>query len=89
MRVEVVRALGPGAGEIERVNLELPEGASVADAVRVSGLDSTVLAGVAVYGERVTPAHLLRDGDRVELLRALQMDPKQARRRRAEMQRRS
>jgi len=87
MRVEVVRALGPSAADIERVALELPEGANVDDALRASGLDSPVLAGYAVYGEQVTPAHLLRDGDRLELLRALRLDPKQARRRRAEGQR--
>jgi len=87
MRVDVIRALGPSAGEIEQVTVELPEGASVADALRASTLDSPRLAGYAVYGERVTPAHVLHDGDRLELLRALLIDPKQARRRRAEMQR--
>jgi len=87
MRVDVIRALGPSAGEIEQVTLELPEGASVADALRASKLDSPLLAGYAVYGERVTPAHVLRDGDRLELLRGLLIDPKQARRQRAQAQR--
>jgi len=85
MQVEVIRALGPAA--IERVMLELPAGARVADAVRLSGLDAPELAGTAVHGERVTPEHVLHDGDRLELLRALVIDPKQARRRRALMQR--
>jgi len=87
MHIEVIRALGPSAGEIKTVTVELAEGASVADAVRASGLDSPSLTGYAVYGERVTPAHVLRDGDRLELLRALLIDPKQARRRRAQAQR--
>jgi len=87
MRVEVVRAQGPSVAEIERVTLELPDGTSAGDALRASGLDFPALAGLAVYGERVTPAHLLRDGDRLELLRALRLDPKQARRRRAQAQR--
>jgi len=87
MHVEVVRALGPAAAEIERVVLDLPEGADVAAALRASGLDSPALAGFAVHGERVTPAHVLRDGDRLELLRPLRLDPKQARRRRAQAQR--
>jgi len=87
MHIELVRALGPAPAGIERVRVELPEGASVRDAVRLSGLDSPLLAGYAVYGERVTPDHVLRDGDRVELLRALQVDPKQAWRRRAQAQR--
>jgi len=87
MRIEVVRALGPSAANIDRVVLDLPEGANVDDALRASGLDSPLLAGYAVYGERVTPAHLLRDGDRLELLRHLRLDPKQARRKRAQVQR--
>jgi len=87
MRVEVVRALGPTAAAIKQAWLELPEGASVADALQASGLAFPELAGCAVYGERVTPAHQLRDGDRLELLRPLQLDPKQARRRRALAQR--
>jgi len=87
MRVEVVRALGPSAADIDLVVLDLPEGANVDDALRASGLDRPALAGYAVYGERVTPAHLLCDGDRLELLRPLRLDPKQARRRRAEVQR--
>jgi len=87
MRIELIRALGPARAEIERVTVELPEGARVVDAVKAAGLDSPLLDGYAVYGERVTPARILHDGDRVELLRALQVDPKQARRRRAQAQR--
>jgi putative ubiquitin-RnfH superfamily antitoxin RatB of RatAB toxin-antitoxin module len=37
----------------------------------------------AVFGERVAATDYLRDGDRVELLRSLLIDPKDARRRRA------
>ncbi len=39
--------------------------------------------GFAIFGERVGSEHPLRDGDRLELLRPLQIDPKEARRRRA------
>jgi len=84
MRIEVVRALGPQA--IDQVALELPEGARVADALRASALDTPELSGYAVYGERVTLDTVLRDGDRLELLRPLFIDPKQARRRRAARQ---
>jgi len=87
MRIQLIRALGPTPADIESVLLDLPEGTSVGEAVRRSRLDSPLLGGFAVYGERVTPAHILHDGDRVELLRPLQMDPKQARRRRAALQR--
>ena len=67
--------------------LQLPPGATVADAARVSGLPLEDIAGYAVFGERVTPTTPLRDGDRVELLRPLLADPKDARRRRAATQR--
>jgi putative ubiquitin-RnfH superfamily antitoxin RatB of RatAB toxin-antitoxin module len=43
----------------------------------------------AVFGLRVDGDALLRDGDRVELLRPLLADPKEARRQRVEDRRRS
>jgi hypothetical protein len=36
-----------------------------------------------VWGKRVTPDYVLREGDRVEIYRPLLADPKEARRRRA------
>ena len=84
IRVEVVLAW---PRRHEAVAVSLPAGACVGDAVAAAGLASAGIAGIAVFGERVTPATALRDGDRVELLRALQADPKDARRRRAAEQR--
>lgn len=80
--VEVVRAW---PRRFEATTLVLPEGATVADAVAGAGwsADPEVVA-FAVHGQRVDPATPLRAGDRVELLRALQADPKDARRRRAQ-----
>lgn len=80
IRVEVVRAW---PRRHEAVNVDLPEGATVADAVEASGLSSVDHVGVAVYGEAASGDQVLRNGDRVELLRALTIDPKEARRRRA------
>jgi putative ubiquitin-RnfH superfamily antitoxin RatB of RatAB toxin-antitoxin module len=80
MRVQVVRAW---ARDFEAVDLELPAGARVADAVAASGLDTAGIDGYAIFGERVSAGDALSDGDRVELLRPLQADPKDARRRRA------
>ena len=71
--------------------LALPEGTTVGQAVSAAGFDEATMAavvGTAVHGERVATDRPLRDGDRVELLRPLQADPKEARRRRAERQRR-
>lgn len=70
------------------VRLRLPRGATVADALvlarmneRVPGLDISKL-GLGIFGHKVTPETVLADGDRIELLRPLLADPKQARRRR-------
>ena len=68
------------------VELELDNGASALDAVRASGiLDSFSDAcgedlSLAIWGKRVEPGLPLNDGDRVEILRPLQIDPREARR---------
>jgi putative ubiquitin-RnfH superfamily antitoxin RatB of RatAB toxin-antitoxin module len=80
MRVEVVLAL---PREHRAVLVELPAGATVGDAVAASGLPLEGVDGYAVFGVRVAVDALLREGDRVELLRPLLLDPKDARRRRA------
>lgn len=59
------------------------DGATVGDAVAASGLALDGIAGYAVFGVRAEVATRLREGDRVELLRPLRIDPKEARRRRA------
>lgn len=79
LRVEVVCAL---ARRQRVVRLELEEGATAADAVRASALDLPY-AALGMFGNRIQPETALKDGDRVELLRSLLDDPKEARRRRA------
>lgn len=83
--VEVVYC--PRPGTTDRVTLTLPAGATVADALRVSGL----LARHALASEglrlgvwcRMRDADTpLRDRDRVEIYRPLTVDPKEARRQR-------
>ena len=81
MRVEVVRAW---PRRHESVAVELPLGATVSTAVAASGFDLDGIVAYAVFGERVAPDAVLHDGDRVELLRPLLVDPKEARRRRAQ-----
>ena len=80
IRVEVILAR-PGA--FERTVLDLPPGATVAQALAACGLPMAGVDGYAVFGERVEPSAPLADGDRLELLRPLQAEPKDARRRRA------
>jgi putative ubiquitin-RnfH superfamily antitoxin RatB of RatAB toxin-antitoxin module len=44
--------------------------------------------GLAIFGEVVADTTVLQDGDRVEWLMALKVDPKEARRKRAPVRRR-
>ena len=78
LRVQV--AWAPQAREVQQVSLALPAGSSVDDALRASGAPAGDGLGVAVWGRAVSGATPLRDLDRVEVLRPLQVDPKEARR---------
>ena len=71
-----------------QVDVVVTPGATVVDAVAASGLivrfelKASMLA-YAIFGQRVRAETPLADGDRIELLRPLAADPKEARRRRA------
>ena len=81
MKIEVVMAW---PRRHEAVVVELPENATLAQAVEKAGLPvGGDVTGYAIFGINAEATTLLHDGDRVELLRALQIDPKDARRRRA------
>ncbi|MBN6148777.1 RnfH family protein [Xanthomonas sp. AmX2] len=81
LRVEVVLAWPE---RFVSRQLHLPAGATVADAVAAAALpEASVDMPCAVHGIVAAPGQALRDGDRVELLRPLLADPKDARRRRA------
>ena len=82
IRVELIRAW---PRRLESAKVALAEGAQVADALSAAqwALDADFIA-LAVFGQVATMATPLRDGDRIEFLRGLQLDPKQARRLRAE-----
>ena len=85
MRIEVLRAW---PRRFESVTVELPRGARVADAVAAAGWSQDPeVTCFGVFGQRTEPSAALHDGDRVELLRPLQADPKQARRERVEQRR--
>jgi putative ubiquitin-RnfH superfamily antitoxin RatB of RatAB toxin-antitoxin module len=85
--VSVVYALPDRATEIE---LRLPPGATVADALERSGLAGlhpevdTLRCPVGIFGRRVQRQRLLAEGDRVEVYRPLVAQPKDARRQRAQ-----
>lgn len=90
--IQVTLCFSAGARLTTERVLELPAGSRLLDAIR----ESQLLAGLAdtevdalqtgVWGRKLPPDHLLRDGDRVELYRALKVDPKVARRERFKSQ---
>jgi putative ubiquitin-RnfH superfamily antitoxin RatB of RatAB toxin-antitoxin module len=85
MSVELVYAAAPHA--LETVTLRLPVGATAGDALRASGFGERLGEGLDVlrlglWGRLCSPAEALCDGDRLELLRPLLIDPMEARRQR-------
>lgn len=83
MQVEVVFAL---ADRQELLLVELPGGSTVGEAIRRSGLVRAfpdIELGelqTGVWGKPVDRGHVVTEGDRVELYRPLEMDPRDARR---------
>jgi len=83
MRVEVVFAL---ADRQELLVVELPDGSTIAAAIERSGLarwfadvDFDALQA-GVWGKPAGRDRIVKDGDRVEIYRPLEMDPRDARR---------
>lgn len=83
MRVEVTLTTVAGA-ECDQV--DLPAGATVGEAVAASRFAAEDALAYAVHGQVAGSEYALREGDRVDLLRPLLVDPKDARRQRANTQ---
>ncbi|MGC8807614.1 MAG: RnfH family protein [Thiomonas sp.] len=88
-QISVAVFYAPETGEPDLRTLRLPAGATAEQAVQASGLHAAhpELAVLdvrwGVDGRRVLPHQVLRDGDRIDLCRPLQVDPMTARRLRA------
>ena len=86
MRIELVYA--DPTREVS-IGFEVHRKSSVLDCVERSGLFRLVpelrdvRLAFAVFGRRVEPAGPVSEGDRIEVLRPLEVDPKEARRLRA------
>ena len=68
--------------------VEIAANSTVAEALAASGIEGQLPSGfvpaaLGIFGRIVTPSTHLHDGDRIELYRPLQADPKESRRRRA------
>lgn len=79
--VKIEVAVPDGADYALR-QVELPPGATAADALNACGVGVEDMA-LGVFGRAVQADTPLRDGDRLELYPPLRVDPKTARRRRA------
>ena len=94
--IAVLVVWSPSARATDSVMLRLPPQASVAAAIAATGWPALASAAqgdaafaaaglsCAVWGKARPLGHPLRDGDRVEVLRDLQIDPMTARRTRFE-----
>lgn len=78
--IRVVVAHTPGPGQVLSSTVELPSGSTVRDALRLAGMNADETSSVGIWGRVCTPDAPLREGDRVEVYRALTVDPKEARR---------
>lgn len=77
--------------ETQQWHLQVPVGCTVMQALHLAGVfksrpvlcEQSLASGawsVGVWGRREKPGHVLRDQDRIELVRGLIVDPKEARR---------
>ena len=85
----------PRSRQVHELTLHVPEGTTVVQAVRASGvldqfpeihLQDSAAFGIGLWGRKTTAHHVLRDQDRIEIYRALTVDPKVARRERFQKQ---
>jgi putative ubiquitin-RnfH superfamily antitoxin RatB of RatAB toxin-antitoxin module len=78
----------PAPRQVLEWAVELPEGATLRDAVLASGWPQAcpgvdvARVEVGLWGRRADATRVVRDGDRVEIYRGLRVDPKVARRER-------
>jgi putative ubiquitin-RnfH superfamily antitoxin RatB of RatAB toxin-antitoxin module len=86
--IEVTLVYSPASRVVHEVVLQMPLGTSVRQAWLASewfsSMDVTAGDGPesSIWGRKTTPTQILRDGDRLEALRPLKVDPKEARRQR-------
>ena len=84
MHVTLLYARAPR--EVLEAMVDLPDGSNAQAALHAVGwlaqYPELASLSLAVWGRRCTPDALLREGDRLEVLRPLRVDPKVARRER-------
>jgi putative ubiquitin-RnfH superfamily antitoxin RatB of RatAB toxin-antitoxin module len=89
--ISVAVVSSPAPGQVQQLDLQLPLGACVRDALQRCGMLAAIGDApwkIGVWGQLRALDHVLRDRDRVEVYRPLLIDPKDARRLRHRQQRR-
>ena len=91
MKIQI--AISLAARQLDLYEWQTEEKATVESALKFLCTQSEPFAAqssldwqTAVWGKPVEPSHLLKDGDRLEVLRSLRVDPKVARRERFQKQ---
>lgn len=82
-QIEVVQSLS--ARQVRVLTLLVPQGSTVLDALALTNWTNLPVGqapAVGIWGRKVPLSHVLQTGDRLEIYRALQVDPKEARRQR-------
>jgi putative ubiquitin-RnfH superfamily antitoxin RatB of RatAB toxin-antitoxin module len=91
IRIEVAYATPEGQ---DLVTVDVPAGTTIAGAIELCRRQALlpeaafVNSDFGVFGGRASANRVLESGDRVEIYRPLEVDPKEARRRRAQCKRR-
>jgi putative ubiquitin-RnfH superfamily antitoxin RatB of RatAB toxin-antitoxin module len=86
--VHVTVVHSPAPRQVREWSLQLPQGGTVLQALRASGILDEFpalelsVATVGVWGRKARPDAVLNEGDRIEVYRPLRVDPKVARRER-------
>jgi putative ubiquitin-RnfH superfamily antitoxin RatB of RatAB toxin-antitoxin module len=84
--VRVTVAWSPAARKVIERAVELPLGATAAQALAAVGQAEPADDALSIWGRKAGLTQVLADGDRVELCRPLRVDPKVARRERFNQQ---
>lgn len=85
LALQVTVVFAPKARVVQEVQLNLPTGSTVLQALLASGLWAPLAKSnpaVGIWGRKVALDQLVRDQDRIEIYRELTVDPKVARRER-------
>ena len=86
MGIRVTLVYSPAPRVVREIALELPDGCIISQALMTSAIKSLApevdlqQALIGVWGRRAKPNQVLRDLDRLEIYRPLEVNPKVARR---------